>query len=102
MTIINPVTVPQTQATAFKGKNVNLANMIDKLSKKELTPLLIVEELNSPLKNVMREGRSKEEIKELKERLICEYIHFARMNSLFKQFDEAISKMSAKNGYKPL
>lgn len=99
MTTINPAIATQTQATAFKGKNVKLAKMFDKLEKKEIIPMEIIDELHSPLQSAIRNGRSKEEIKEI---VIREAVGKASVDLLSQQTKEALSKMSAKNAYKPL
>ena len=81
MTTINPVTATQSQATAFKGKK-SLARMVDKLSKKDTIPL--------------REGRPKEEIKEM---LIRDAATIAVYQMAEKKAAE-IAKQAAKNAYK--
>lgn len=95
MTTINPVTATQSQATAFKGKK-SLAQMVDKLSKKELLPLEIVDKMNSPISRAVREGRPKEEIREM---LIRDAATIAVYQMAEKKAAE-IAKQAAKNAYK--
>ncbi len=92
MTTINPVTTTQTQTTAFKGKNSFAKSILEKLSKKETIPMKIIDEINSPISRAVREGRPKEEIKEMVIR--------DTLAKISGKYADAFAKLAAKNGYK--
>lgn len=100
MTPINP---SSAESMALKAKYLykNLAN-------KNKAPILspqgssieqIIDELNSPLKRAIREGRSKDEIQEIAMR---ECAGIATMEMLDEIAKDSLAKLAAKNGYKPL